>query len=102
MKQLLPIGTTSSRSQAILVSGEIMYDSDQKAFFGGNGTTQGGLQFVTQDKAPVITAGQDSVVNITETQTSGGVVTSFDINVGAGLTKRGGQIIAEIKYQEIN
>jgi hypothetical protein len=38
-----PRATTSQRSSLLLEAGEIVYDTDQKVFYGGNGITLGGF-----------------------------------------------------------
>jgi len=44
-KLILPKTTSAIREAAVPVAGEIFYDSDKKMFFGGDGTTVGGVPF---------------------------------------------------------
>ena len=44
-KLILPKATTATRTAATPVAGEILYDTDQNKFYGGDGATQGGVPF---------------------------------------------------------
>jgi len=121
MKYILPKGNTSSRTSAILVQGEMMYDRGTKRFYGGDGVTSGGRQFLIQDDLDeaisvmvssgyIASAGHANTAN---TATSAGMATSAGTAGTANAvatTEReaiitsainGAMVDTSIKYEEL-
>ena len=58
-KLILPKATTETRTGATPVAGEILYDTDEKRFYGGNGITPGGVPLGTAQASNAYVYGLD-------------------------------------------
>lgn len=89
-----PRATTSQRISLTLEAGEIVYDSNQKVFYGGNGTTLGGFplgESISGGIPEIITLTQQDILNKYVTLSiTPFVPEAVDLNILGGILQSNG------------